>query len=353
MRTGVCVTSENDIHPYIPLRILRISIQAMVLCQLQWHQHCDVNVRALTGLLTNTHNVPYPCTASLCTMPCIPALHHYPQFPASLYCITTHNALHHYPQCPASLYCITTHNALHPCAASLPTMLCIPVLHHYPQCPASLCYITTHNALHPCTASLPTMPCITTHNALHPCTAPFPIMPCIITPSVVSMGFYFLQDVGASLLPPPLARMIYWAHRDGVAGTVVSSCRFSCSLGSSSASCFILAPGQVSLVCRQAMCLQRQQMPSHLKVHLSLEHSCSNHFGESIKTVTDFLLSCYLNSTRSVLTYTPGQCSLPQKSCENPSGPSSQMVSILFFFFFFFYMKFTGIELLLHEYLSI
>ena len=99
MRTGVCVTSENDIHPYIPLRILRISIQAMVLCQLQWHQHCDVNVRALTGLLTNTHNVPYPCTASLCTMPCIPALHHYPQCPASLYCTLPHNALHHYPQC--------------------------------------------------------------------------------------------------------------------------------------------------------------------------------------------------------------------------------------------------------------
>lgn len=92
MRNGVCVASENDNHPYVALRILRdfhpgnggVSIVVAP-------DFCDVNVGALTGLLSTP------------IMPCI------------LYFITTHNALHHasLPIMPCILYCIITHNALH------------------------------------------------------------------------------------------------------------------------------------------------------------------------------------------------------------------------------------------------
>lgn len=150
MRNGVCVTSENDNHPYVALRILRISIRAMVVCQLWWHRHCDVNVGALTGLLANTHNALHPCTSSLPTMPCI--------------------------------------------HASLPIMPCIPVLHHYPQCPASL-------------------------------------------PPGLGAWVSISSKMWGVPSPPPLACMVHWApHREAVAVAMLSSCCFSGSLGSSSAS---------------------------------------------------------------------------------------------------------------------
>lgn len=189
----------------------------------------------------------------------------------------------------------------------------------------------THNALHPCTSSLPTMPCI--HASL-------PIMPCIpvlhhypLCPASLPPGLGAWVSISSKTLgvPSPPTLGLHGTlgppqRRGGCDHDERFSWLFLCLFS-------LLAPGQVSLVCRQVMCLQRQQMPSHLKVHPSREHNCSNHFGDSIKIVTDFLLSCYLNSTPSVLTYTPGQCSLPQKSCENPSGPNSQMGSISFFFF--------------------
>ena len=184
----------------------------MILCQLQWHRRCDVNVRAVTGLLTSNHN------------------------------------------------------ALHPCIISLPQRCVSPRVWEIPQAPTAL---GLHGTLNP---------------------------PC----------------------------------RDWVA--VASICFLSCSLGSSTASCPLLAPGKwVWCADRQAVCLQRQQTPSHLKVHLSLEHGCSNHCDDSTKIVAEFLLSCYLNSTRSTLIYTLGQCFPYQKCCENPSGPWSQMTSISFF----------------------
>lgn len=216
----------------------------MISCQLQWHRCCDVNVGAVTGLLTSNHNV------------------------------------------------------LHPCTVSLSLALCSP------------------------------------------------------------------HSVGAS--PGSRRSWLAWYTespcRDGVA--VASICFLSCSLGSSIASCPLLAPGKWAW-CAQAVCLQRQQTPSHLKVHLSLEHGCSNHCDDSTKIVTEFLLSCYLNSTRSALTYTLGQCFPHQKCCENPSRPWSHMTSISFFEK---QMKCTGIEsenirehsaqcyfmeLLLHEYVSL
>ena len=185
-------------------------------------------------------------------------------------------------------------------------MPCIPVLHHYPQCPASPYCIITHNALH--------------HY-----------------PRGCEHGFLFPPRCGGFPTPPALGlhRTLGPPQRWGGCdhGEQLLLQRFSWLF-----LCLLFSPGPwASLVCRQVMCLQRQEMLSHLKVHPSLKHNCSNHFGDSIKIVTDFLLSCYLNSTRSVLTYTPGQCSLPQRSCEDPSGPSSQMGSISFFFFFFFY----------------
>lgn len=159
-------------------------------------------------------------------------------------------------------------------------------------------------------------------------------MPCIITPRVGSIGFYFLQDVGGS--QSPHSWLAWYTGRPTEKGWL-----WPCWAAAASAVLLALPPSLFSPGpwaskpgVQTGNVSSKAANAKSFEIHPSREHNCSNHFGDSIKIVTDFLLSCYLNSTPSVLTYTPGQCSLPQKSCENPSGPNSQMGSISFFFFF-------------------